>query len=123
MQSFKSIKLLQFSLVAASLFLAKASPAQETQRQKQEQTTQQNQYRDQAQSTQVNQVQRDSQSYVGKVSEKYGKLYLEVAHTRSSYLLDGTWQTKRFVNKKVRVTGSLDTDKSILHVVSISLAP
>jgi hypothetical protein len=123
MQSFKSIKPLCFSLAIASLFLANDSLAQETQRQKQEQNTQQNQYRDEAQATQVDQAQRNSQSYVGKVSEKYGKFYLEVAHTRSSYLLDGIWQTKRFLNKKVRVTGSLDTDKSILHVVSISVAP
>ena len=123
MQSLNSITLLCFSLAVASLFLANVSRAQESQRQKQEQNTQQNQYRDQAQTTQIDQAQRNTQSFLGKVSEKYGKFYLEVAHTRSSYLLDGFSQTKRFVNKKVRVTGSLDTDKNILHTVSISLAP
>ena|SRR5262249_35713278 len=97
--------------------------AQETQRQKQEQNSQQNQYRDQAQATQQDQQQQSSQSYAGKVSEKYGKFYLEVAPSRSSYLLENVWQAKRFVNKKVRVTGSLDADKNILHVVTISLAP
>jgi Tfp pilus assembly protein PilV len=123
MQFPKTVMLLHFSLAVALLSLANVSPAQETQRQKQEQNTQQNQYRDQAQATQIDQTQRNSESYVGKVSEKYGKFYLEVAHTRSSYVLDGFSQTKRFVNKKVRVTGSLDTDKNILHAVSISLAP
>ena len=123
MQSFTSVKLLRVSWAFALLFLAKGGLAQDTQRQKQEQNTKQNQYRDEAQATQRDQAQRDSQSYVGKVSEKYGKFYLEMAHPRSSYLLDGVWQTKRFVNKKVRVTGSLDTDKSILHAVSISLTP
>ena len=123
MQSLNSITLLCFSLTVASLFLANVSRAQESQRQKQEQNTQQNQYCDQAQTTQIDQAQRNSQSFLGKVSEKDGKFYLEVAHTRSSYVLDGFSQTKRFVNKKVRVTGSLDTDKNILHTVSISLAP
>ena len=123
MQSLNSITLLCFSLAVGSFFLANVSRAQESQRQKQEQNTQQNQYRDQAQTAQIDQAQRNSQSFLGKVSEKYGKFYLEVAHTRSSYVLDGFSQTKRFVNKKVRVTGSLDTDKNILHTVSISLAP
>jgi len=123
MQFPKTVMLLHFSLAVALLSLANVSRAQETQRQKQEQNTQQNQYRDQAQTTQIDQAQRNSESYVGKVSEKYGKFYLELAHTRSSYVLDGFSQTKRFVNKKVRVTGSLDTDKNILHAVSISLAP
>ena len=123
MKSLKSITLLFFSVAVASLFFANVSKAQETQRQKQEQNTQQNQYRDQAQTTQIDQAQRNSQSYLGKISEKYGKFYLEVAHTRSSYMLDGFSQTKQFVNKKVRVTGSLDTDKNVLHAVSISLAP
>ena len=110
-------------LFCAYQFLANGSRAQESQRQKQEQNTQQNQYRDEAESTQMDQSMGNSQSYAGKVSQKYGKFYLEVARSRSSYLLEGVWQGKRFLNKKVRVTGLLDSDKSILHVVSISLAP
>ena|SRR5262250_1399358 len=123
MQLFKSRAwLCPFSTIAL-LFLVNGARAQETQRQKQEQNTQQNQYRDEAQATQLDQSMRNSQSYAGKVSQKYGKFYLEVAHSRSSYLLEGIWQAKRFVNKKVRVTGSLDSDKNILHVVSISPTP
>ncbi len=123
MQLFRSRTLLSLFSTIALLLLVNSSRAQETQRQKQEQNTQQNQYRDEAQATQLDQSMGNSQSYSGKVSQKYGKFYLEVAHSRSSYLLEDIWQGKRFVNKKVRVTGLLDSDKNILHVVSISIAP
>jgi hypothetical protein len=122
MNLFRSAMKLLVSVTVSAVFLAHDSPAQETQRQKPEQQSQQNQYRDQAQSTQLDQYQRGTQSYTGKVSEKYGKFYLEEAHSRSSYLLVGIWQAKRFLNKKVRVTGWLDSDKNILHTVSLSLA-
>ena len=97
--------------------------AQETQRQKQEQSDQQNQYRDQQQSLQQDQAQRNVQGYLGQISSKHGNYYLENTHSRTSYLLEGTWEGKKFVNKKVRVTGWLDTDKEILHVVSMATIP
>jgi hypothetical protein len=122
MNFFRSTMSLLISVIVGVLFWAHDGPAQETQRQKPEQQSQQNQYRDQAQSTQFDQYQRGTQSYTGKVSEKYGKFYLEEAHSRSSYLLEGIWQAKRFLNKKVRISGWLDTDKNILHTVSISVA-
>jgi hypothetical protein len=37
--------------------------------------------------------------------------------------LADTWEVKRFVGKKVRVTGWLDQDQKTLHVKSMSLAP
>jgi hypothetical protein len=97
--------------------------AQETRQQKQQEENQQNQYRDQSQSLQQNQQQQDEQAYRGKISSKHGNYYLEVAYSRASYLLDDTWEAKKFLNKKVRVTGSLDADKSILHVISIAAVP
>jgi type II secretory pathway pseudopilin PulG len=99
------------------------SSAQESQRQKQEQGAQENAYRDQSQDTQQDQQQKDRASYLGKVSEKFGKFYLEDQGKRTSYQLQNTWDAKRYVGKTVRVTGTLDTEKSILHVVAITQAP
>ena len=96
--------------------------AQETQRQKQEQNGQQNQYRDQGQALQQDQAQHDVQAYRGQVSSKHGNYYLEDARSRTSYLLKDR-EPKKFVNKKVRVTGWLDADKEILHVISVSTIP
>ncbi|HUN64184.1 MAG TPA: hypothetical protein VMU53_19440 [Candidatus Sulfotelmatobacter sp.] len=115
--------LLACCCTAALTGFACLATAQETQRQKPEQSQQQNQYRDQSQDLQEDQQQKPTQSYSGKVSEKFGKYYLEDKRTRTSYLLQGSWDLKRFIDKKVRVTGSLDTDKDILHVVAITVAP
>lgn len=103
--------------------LAGACAAQETQRQKPEQNLQQNQYRDQAQKPQQNLQQQDTQSYAGKVSEKHGKFYLEEARSKTPYQLEGTWSAKRYLGKKVRITGSLDSETNVLHVVTISITP
>jgi len=98
--------------------------AQQKQQEKQEQTNKpQSQYRDQSQPLQETQQRANVQAYRGQISTKHGKYYLEEAHTRSSYLLEDTWEAKKFLNKKVRVTGWLDSEKSILHVVSLTTAP
>jgi hypothetical protein len=97
--------------------------AQETQRQKQEQGSQQNQYRDQSQSLQENQQQHELQDYRGKISTKHGDYFLEVAYSRASYLLQDTHEAKKFLDKKVRVTGWLDADKDILHVTTMATTP
>ena len=94
------------------LWAANARP-QETQRQKQEQAGQQNQYRDQSQSLQETQQRQNIQAYRGQIAAKHGKYYLEEAHTRASYTLEDTWEAKKFLNKKVRVTGWLDPDKNV----------
>lgn len=103
--------------------IGSVAAAQESQRQKPEQSQQQNQYRDQAEDTLRDQQQKDTQSYPGKISEKFGKYYLEDASKRTSYLLEGAWEAKKFLNKKVRIIGTLDTDKDILHVVTIAPLP
>jgi hypothetical protein len=119
-----SIKLIILVLAAAGIAWPPGGlRAQETQRQKQEQTNQQNQYRDQEQSLQRDQAQRNVQAYLGQISSKHGNYYLENTHSRTSYLLADTWEGKKFVSKKVRVTGWLDTDKEILHVVSMATIP
>jgi hypothetical protein len=103
--------------------LCSAARAQESQRQKPEQSPQENGYRDQSQDTLQDQQQKEHASYPGKVTEKFGKYYLEDEKKRTSFQLQGTWDAKRFIGKKVRITGTLDTEKNILHVVAIALTP
>ena len=120
----KSRKYLIFiCLILLQEMIATASAAQDSQRQKQEQSSQQNQYRDQAQKPQQNLEQQDTQSYAGKVSESHSKFYLEEARSKTSYQLEGTWSAKRYLGKKVRITGTLDTETNVLHVVTISVSP
>ena len=120
----KSRKYLIFvGLILLPEIIATACAAQDSQRQKQEQSSQQNQYRDQAQKPQQNLEQQDTQSYAGKVSERHGKFYLEEARSKTSYQLQGTWSAKRYLGKKVRITGTLDTETNVLHVVTISVSP
>lgn len=109
--------------VGGILCFSSCTRAQETQRQKQEQGAQQNQYRDQSQSLQEDQQQHALQAYRGKISTKHGHYYLEETYSRASYLLQDTHEAKNFLNKKVRVTGWLDSEKNILHVVSLATAP
>jgi translation elongation factor EF-Ts len=100
-----------------------AVAAQDSQRQKPEQSQQQNQYREQAEGTQRDQQQKQSQSYSGKISQKFGKYYLENTHDKTTYVLDGRWDVNKFVDKKVRVSGTLDADRNILRVIAISQIP
>jgi Tfp pilus assembly protein PilV len=97
--------------------------AQESRQQKQQQSAQENRYRDQTESSRQNQQQQDVQAYRGQISSKHGKVYFEEVHSHNSYLLADTWEAKRFLNKKVRVTGWLDADLGILHVISMSTTP
>lgn len=104
--------------------LSARCPAQEDRRQKQEQSPQQSQYRDQAQTTQQDQQQTGSeQSITGKVSEKFGKYYLEELMRKTSYELQDSWQLKQYLGQKVRVTGKVDTEHNILHVIAITKIP
>lgn len=111
------------SVIVLQPIIAVPSTAQDSQRQKPEQSSQQNPYRDQAQKPQQNLQQQDTQSYTGKVSERHGKFYLEEARSKTSYQLEGTWSTKRYLGKKVRITGTLDAETNVLRVVTISISP
>jgi hypothetical protein len=103
--------------------LSSPSTAQQTGQQPQQQSSQRDQYRDQAQTTIEDQQQKNTESFPGMISEKYGKFYLQKAHSRLSYELVQTWDAKRFVGKKVRVAGWLDSEHNILHVTTIASAP
>jgi hypothetical protein len=97
--------------------------AQETQRQKQERSSQQNEYRDQSQNVSQDQAQQPVRTFTGKISQKNNKFFMEEALHPTSYRLVDTWEVKRFIGKKVRVTGWFDEEQNILHVKSISLCP
>lgn len=106
------------------LALSARCSAQEDRRQKQEQSPQQSQYRDQAQTTQQDQQQTGSeQSITGKVSEKFGKYYVEEQLRKTSYELQDSWQLKQYLGQKVRVTGKVDAEHNILHVIAITKIP
>jgi hypothetical protein len=116
--------ILLLCLLGSCLALVSRCAAQEDRRQKQEQSPQQNSYRDQAQMGQQDQQQKGStQSIPGKVSEKHGKYYLEEDLHKASYELQGTWELKQFLGKKVRVTGNVDSEHNILHVIAITKIP
>jgi Ni/Co efflux regulator RcnB len=118
-------RLVSLLAVLSFVVLSMAAPcyAQETQRQKQEQNPQQNQYRDELQSTAQQQDQQNVRTFAGKISQKNSRFFLEEAIHRTPYLLADTWNVKRFLGKKVRVTGTLDQDHNILHVKSIDTVP
>jgi hypothetical protein len=97
--------------------------AQQTRQQPQQQSSQRGQYRDQAQTTMEDQQQKDMESFAGTVSEKYGRFFLQKAHSRLSFELVHTWDAKQFVGERVRVTGWLDSEHNILHVTTIVNAP
>ena len=116
--------ILLLCLLGSCLALGSRCAAQEDRRQKQEQSPQQNSYRNQAQMDQQDQQQKGStQSIPGKVSEKHGKYYLEEDLHKTSYELQGTWELKQFLGKKVRVTGNVDSEHNILHVIAITKIP
>jgi hypothetical protein len=118
------LKLLTFVSMALILLDVTANcDAQQTRQQPQQQSTQRDQYHDQAQTALRDQQQKETESFPGKISEKHGKYYLEKAYSRASYELMDTWDAKRFVNKKVRITGWLDSENNILHVAAITKTP
>jgi hypothetical protein len=114
---------LPLAIALCSYALSLPGMAQQTSQQPQQQSTQRDQYRDQAQTTMEDQQQKNMESFPGTISEKYGKFFLQKAHSRLSFELVHTWDAKRFVGKKVRVTGWLDTEHNILHVTTIAKAP
>lgn len=113
----------RFTLGLILVTMSSICDAQQTSQQPQQQSTQRDQYRDQAQTTMQDQQQKEIESFPGTISEKYKKYYFERAFTRASYELVGTWDVHRFVGKKVRVTGWLDSEHNILHVVAITTIP
>jgi hypothetical protein len=97
--------------------------AQQRPQQPQQPTSRHDQYHDQTQPTGQNQLQHHEDSFPGTISEKHGKFYLQIVHTRTSFELADAREGKRWVNKKVRVTGWLDAEHQILHVTTIAKAP
>lgn len=99
-----------------------AIAAQQPRQQPQQQSSRREQYRDQAQTTLEDQQHRDMESVPGMLSEKYGKFYLQQAHSKVNFQLADLRDAKRYIGKKVRVSGWLDSEHNIFHVVTIANA-
>lgn len=111
------------TLLVLSSMAAHNAAAQETRRQKPEQPQQRNQYRDQADTMLQDTQEKETQSYAGQISQKHGKFYLEQEFHKQPFELTQAWDAKRFLGKKVRITGVLDPEKSILRVIAITAIP
>lgn len=119
----REIKMSYWSKYCLGLLLIWFPSLCRSQQQPQQPTSQQNQYHNQAQTPELDQSRKHIDTYAGTVSEKDRKFYLQIAHTKTSYELVDTWETKRFLNKKVRVSGWLDSEREILHITTIARAP
>lgn len=75
------------------------------------------------QQAQQQQQQPASQEFTGKIMQlKNGQLALVTGKTDQGYsghLLDDQDSAKKFVNKDVKVTGTLDTSTNTIHVTNI----
>jgi len=105
-------------------FAASQATAQESRRQKPEDPQRQSQYRDQADSMQQDLEQKDNRSFAGTLSQKHGKFYLDQEFHKGPLELTNAWDVKRFLGKKVRVTGiMIDPEKNIVRVIAIAVLP
>lgn len=111
------------ALFFALLFIVSQAAAQDSRRQKPEDPQSRNQYRDQADTMLQDNQQKDTQSFAGQISQKHGRFYLEQEFHKGPVEISNPWEAKRFVGKKVRVTGVLDAEKNILRVIAITAIP
>ena len=66
---------------------------------------------------------QESKTFTGKiVQSSEGKFVLQDTSGNSTYLLDDQEKAKAFNGKNVKVTGMLDADNNIIHVVDIQEA-
>ena len=61
-------------------------------------------------------------TFSGKISMSNGKYVLEDSTSKMSYVLDNQKKAKQFEGKSVMVTGTLDTNKNMIHVKKIEAA-
>jgi hypothetical protein len=70
--------------------------------------------------TQQDLEQKDVTTFRGKISQKYSIFYLEISTTHNSYKLDDSRKARLYLGRTVRVAGTLDEAKNIIHVKEIS---
>ena len=126
MKSHRDLRMLHWTKYCLGLLLIcfpSLCRSQQQPQQPQQPTSQQNQYHNQAQTPELDQSRKHIDTYAGTLSEKHRKFYLQIAHTKTSYELVDAWEAKRFLNKKVRVSGWLDVEREVLHVSTIARTP
>lgn len=65
---------------------------------------------------------QQAQSFTGKIMKTSEGLVLQDQSTNTSYKLDNDKAAKKFSNKEVKVTGTLDSATNTIHVSNIELA-
>jgi hemolysin activation/secretion protein len=109
------------ALLAIAFAFVPSSAAQQTnQQQNQSRNQQQNPHRDEFEDSQQDLEQKDVTTFRGKISQKYSVFYLEISTTHNSYKLDDPRKARLYLGKTVRVAGTLDEEKNIIHVKEIS---
>lgn len=117
MARFFSIVVCILPLCAVLLFLSRAAAQQPKPSQQQQlQNQQENQQQDQSQDLRT----RGTCPFTGTISKKEGRFYLADHWRRQTYLLDDAWLARRHVGANVLVHGTLDQEKNLIRVRSIS---
>ena len=72
--------------------------------------------------TQPDDETKDVQTFFGRITQKEGKFVLVDTNNNATFQLDDQEKAKPFDGKVVKVTGKLDPDNSIIHVLDIQEA-
>lgn len=107
-------------MTIAFAFVPSSAAQQSSQQQNQGQNQQRNEYRDEHEDSQQDLEQKDVTTFRGKISQKYSIFYLEISTTHNSYKLDDSRKARLYLGRTVRVAGTLDEAKNIIHVKEIS---
>ena len=65
------------------------------------------------------QAQREAETFFGTILKNGENFVLSDSATRSKYILDSPQKVSRYVGVTVKVTGTLDVAKSLIHVETI----
>lgn len=72
--------------------------------------------------TQSDDQTKDAQTFLGRITQKEGKFVLVDTNNKATFQLDDQEKAKPFDGKAVKVTGKLDPDNNIIHVLDIQEA-
>jgi hypothetical protein len=71
--------------------------------------------------TQPDNATKDAQTFLGRITQTEGKFVLVDTENKATFQLDDQEKAKPFDGKTVKVTGKLDPDKNIIHVLDIQV--
>jgi hypothetical protein len=72
--------------------------------------------------TQPDNETKDAQTFLGRITQTDGTFVLVDSENKATFQLDDQDKAKPFDGKAVKVTGKLDPDKNIIHVLDIQAA-